>query len=152
MSDRQDVIFNIEHIGDIIEEMSPLAVLHHAEVNIFYETPLNINWGQYSRMRDMYTLATCRVNGQLCGWVGYFVYDHLRHIGYKIAKEDWYYVKPECRNIGIGTKLFEYAESVLRKKGVKRVMMSCKVDHDHTKMIERMGYQNHEKNFTKVLA
>jgi hypothetical protein len=30
--------------------------------------------------------------------------------------------------------------------------MSCKVDHDHTRMIESLGYTNHEKNFTKVLA
>jgi GNAT superfamily N-acetyltransferase len=69
-----------------------------------------------------------------------------------MAKEDWYYVQPEYRGKGIGAGLFNYAEAALRNKGVRRVMVSCKVDHDHSSMIESLGYQNHEKNFTKVLA
>jgi len=144
--------FRVEHIEDIIDELAPLTVAHHAEVNIFDDTPLNINWGQYKKMKNMYLLTTCRVGGVLIGWVGYFVYDHMRHIGYKIAKEDWYYIEPKYRNIGIGKSLFKYAENLLRDVGVKRIMMSCKVGQDYTEMIESMDYTNHEKNFTKALT
>lgn len=144
--------FKIEHIEDIIDELAPLAVEHHTEVNVFDDTPLNINWDQYKKIRNMYLMATCRVGEDLIGWVGFFVYDHMRHIGYKMAKEDWYYIQPKYRGNGIGKALFKYAENVLRKGGVKRVMVSCKVDHDHTGMIESLGYTNHEINFTKILG
>lgn len=143
--------FKIEHIEDIIDELAPLTIDHHAEVNVFNDTPLNINWEHYKRIREMYLCATCRVGDDLIGWAGFFVYDHIRHIGYKMAKEDWYYIIPKYRGNGIGKALLKYAENVLRKRGVKRVMISCKVDHDHTGMIESLVYTNHEKNFTKKL-
>jgi len=145
-------LFGVERVEDIVDELAPLAVEHHAEVNAFSDVPLDINWNRYSMARDMYQLITCRIGDELVGWIGFFVYDHMRHIGYKIAKEDWYYVVPKCRGNGIGKALFKYAENVLRNAGVNRVMMSCKVDHDHAGLIESLGYTHYEKNFTKVLA
>ena len=135
-----------------MDELLPLAIKHHAEVNAFSDTPLDIDWLRYSVAKHSYRLITCRVDGKLVGWIGFFVYDHMRHKGYRIAKEDWYYVDPEYRGNGIGKGLFKYAENVLRNADVKRVMISCKVDHDHTGLIESLGYTNYEKNFTKVIA
>jgi GNAT superfamily N-acetyltransferase len=142
----------VEHIEDIVDELLPLAIKHHAEVNAFSDTELDIDWRRYSVAKHSYRLITCRVDGKLVGWIGFFVYDHMRHKGYRIAKEDWYYVDPEYRGNGIGKGLFKYAENVLRNADVKRVMISCKVDHDHTGLIESLGYTNYEKNFTKVIA
>jgi GNAT superfamily N-acetyltransferase len=142
----------VEHIEDIVDELLPLAIKHHAEVNAFPDTKLDIDWRRYSVAKHSYRLITCRVDGKLVGWIGFFVYDHMRHKGYRIAKEDWYYVDPEYRGNGIGKGLFKYAENVLRNADVKRVMISCKVDHDHTGLIESLGYTNYEKNFTKVIA
>ncbi len=143
--------FGVEHIEDIVDELAPLAVEHHAEVNAFPDTPLDINWDRYVAARNIYQMVTCRIGDELVGWIGFFVYDHMRHKGYKIAKEDWYYIAPKCRGNGIGKALFKYAENVLRNAGVNRVMMSCKVDHDHAGLIESLGYTNYEKNFTKLL-
>ncbi len=142
----------VEHIEDIVDELLPLAIKHHAEVNAFSDTELDIDWLRYSVAKHSYRLITCRVDGKLVGWIGFFVYDHMRHKGYRIAKEDWYYVDPEYRGNGIGKGMFKYAENVLRNADVKRVMISCKVDHDHTGLIESLGYTNYEKNFTKVIA
>jgi GNAT superfamily N-acetyltransferase len=142
----------VEHIEDIVDELLPLAIKHHAEVNAFPDTELNIDWRRYSVAKKSYRLITCRVGGKLVGWVGFFIADHIRHNGYRIAKEDWYYVVPEYRGNGIGKGMFRYAENVLRNADVKRVMISCKVDHDHTGLIESLGYTNYEKNFTKVIA
>ena len=145
-------LFGVERVEDIVDELAPLAVKHHAEVNAFPDTPLDINWDRYAIAKKSYSLITCRVDSKLVGWIGFFIADHIRHNGYKVAKEDWYYIVPEYRGNGIGKALFKYAENVLRNAGVNRVMMSCKVDHDHTGLIESLGYIHYEKNFTKVLA
>lgn len=137
-----------------LDEMQAMAVDHHAEVNVFDDVPLDISWGRYfaAETAGNYLLVVATSDAELVGWIGFFMYDHMRHKGYKIAKEDWYYVAPDFRGKGVGKGLFQFAEESLKEMGVRRVMVSCKVDHDHTGLIESMGYENHEKNFTKVLA
>lgn len=132
--------------------LADMAVKHHAEVNVFDDVPLNINWDRYASLGKGYRFYIAKDGDLLVGWIGFFVYDHIRHIGYRMAKEDWYYVDPAYRGHGVGKKLFQYAERFLKLDGVKRVMVTCKVDHDHTGLIESLGYTNHEKNFTKVLT
>lgn len=141
-----------DSIGRCNSILRILAVDHHAEVNVFEDVPLNIDWNRYIAAGKNYKLFVAKDSDVIVGWIGFFVYDHLRHIDYKIAKEDWYYVVPSYRGKGIGRKLFEYAEKILKLDNVRRVMVTCKVDHDHSGLIESLGYTNHEKNFTKVLA
>lgn len=147
-----NIVISLSTVAECKDELEVLAKQHHAEVNVFYDVPLDIDWHKYQTASKAYRLVVCRVDKKLVGWVGFFIADHIRHIGYKIAKEDWYYVMPEYRGKGIGKSLFEYAENVLRDADVKRVIMSCKVDHDHTALIESLGYMHYEKNFTKVIA
>lgn len=143
---QEDSLTRCRHI------ISSLAVDHHAEVNVFDDVPLDINWARYATLGSNYRFFVAKDGDTIVGWIGFFVYDHLRHIGYKMAKEDWYYVVPSYRGNGIGRGLFEYAEMILKLDGVRRVMVTCKVDHDHSGLIESLGYKNHEKNFTKVLT
>lgn len=143
---------SVSTITECKDELEALAKQHHAEVNVFYDVPLDIDWRKYEVASKSYRLIVCRVDSKLVGWAGFFLADHIRHIGYRIAKEDWYYVMPEFRGMGIGKALFKYAENVLRDADVRRVMISCKVDHDHTGLIESLGYTHYEKNFTKVIA
>jgi L-amino acid N-acyltransferase YncA len=146
--------FCIERLADCYEELGSLAVAHHAEVNVFNDVPLSINWARYLQAEKggNYLLVVVRDQGKMIGWIGFFIYEHMRHIGYKIAKEDWYYVVPSYRNNGIGQQLFRLAEEALKSLDVQRVMASCKVEHDHTKLLNGLGYNHYEKNFTKVLA
>ena len=143
---------SLSTIAECKDELEVLAKQHHAEVNVFYDVPLDIDWRRYIVAEKAYRLIVCRVDSKLVGWIGFFIADHIRHIGYKVAKEDWYYVMPEHRGAGIGKALFQYAENVLRDADVRRVMISCKVDHDHSGLIEFLGYIHYEKNFTKVIA
>jgi GNAT superfamily N-acetyltransferase len=146
--------FDIELIADCYEELGLLAIAHHAEVNVFDDVPLIINWDRYFKAEKCgnYLLAVVRNKGKIIGWIGFFIYEHMRHIGYKIAKEDWYFVVASHRKKGVGQKLFIFAEEILKSLGVRRVMLSCKVAHDHTILLNALGYDNHEKNFTKVLT
>lgn len=148
-----EIVFAIESVASAEAALRELVPAHQREVNEFDEYALDINWPAYRRadQQGRYVLITARSGGDLVGWAGYFVYEHLRHRGSCMAREDWYYVCPEQRGQGIGRRLFELAEQTLQKRGVKRVIMSCKVDHDHTDLIQSLGYQHYEKNFTKVL-
>ena len=135
-------------------EICKFVQAHYDEVNVFKDRPLDINWDQYLKIdaAGNYRLVVARIDGELVGWIGFFVYDHLRHIGYKMAKEDWYYVVPKFRKQGIGRALFQHAETVLQKANVHRVLLSCKVNHDHSELIQSLKYTHHEKNFTKLLG
>ena len=147
------VTIAVETLTQTKPEICKFVEDHYAEVNVFKDRPLDINWAQYLKVEAFgnYKLLVARVDGELVGWIGFFVYEHMRHIGYKIAKEDWYYVDPKVRGNGIGKALFEHSEVVLKQSGVHRVMVSCKVNHDHTKLIASLGYTHHEKNFTKLI-
>jgi len=140
----------IEHIGDVIEELAPLTVDHHAEVNCFYDTDLNIDWEQYKKSQHVYCFIACRLEGKLIGWIGFFVHPPIRHKGYLVAYEDWYYLKPEYRGRGWGKAMFACAEQALKLSGVKRIMMSCKSYQDYTPLLESLGYVQFEKHFTKI--
>jgi GNAT superfamily N-acetyltransferase len=144
-------------LGSIVlcqPEINELSQKHHAEVNEFKDVALDIDWRKYAmaELSGGYKLFVVRQESKIIGWAGYFIYDHIRHVGYKIAKEDWYYIDPDYRKQGIGKQLFSFAECVLRDSGVKRLMMSCKVKHDHSELIESLGYKHYEKNFTKLLG
>jgi S-adenosylmethionine:tRNA-ribosyltransferase-isomerase (queuine synthetase) len=53
--------FGVEHIEDIVDELAPLTVKHHAEVNAFPDTPLNINWNKYAIAKKyrFYSFGDC---------------------------------------------------------------------------------------------
>ena len=142
--------FKLENIGDVVEELKPLTVDHHAEVNFFDDTALDIDWDRYSKSWKMYCFVTCRIGGELVGWIGFWVHPHIRHKNYLMAFEDWYYLKPEYRRRGWGKQMFEFAESTLTVGGVKRITVSCKTYQDYTPLLEKLGYINYEKNFTKA--
>lgn len=143
--------FKIEHIANVVDELKPLTVDHHAEVNFFNDTPLDIDWDRYCKSWQMYCFVTCRLGGKLIGWIGFWVHPHIRHKSYLTAFEDWYYLQPEYRSRGWGKKMFEFAENSLKSNGVRRIMASCKTYQDYTPLLEGLGYINYEKNFTKAM-
>lgn len=149
-----DYIVAVEGLASAKPAIEELVEDHYQEVNAFRDRPLDINWPEYLKIAaaGRYHLITVRQGGLLMGWAGYFLYDHLRHRGYRMAKEDWYYVRPAARGQGIGRKMFAAGETTLRERGVDRIIMSCKVQHDHSGLIEDMGFDHYEKTFTKLLG
>jgi GNAT superfamily N-acetyltransferase len=68
-----------------------------------------------------------------------------------MACEDWYYLMPGHRGQGWGRELFVQAERNLSEQGVDRIVISCKVNHDHSRLFVDLGYTEYERHFTKRL-
>ena len=148
-----DATYQLENIMSVANELLPLVVEQNKEVNFWQDTPLDIDWERYDRANSygMYCLITCRTQGKLVGWIGYFVGTHTRHRNMNMAREDWYYIQPEYRGRGWGRQLFKFAEEYLKTIGVDRIVISTKLSHDHSRILEGLGYQEYERHFTKKL-
>ena len=95
---------------------------------------------------------TCRNDAELIGYIIFFVSPHLHYKSCITATEDLYFVKKEFRKGRVGIKLFQYAEKVLKDRGVQRIVMHTKVHLDNTKLFEYLGYKQTDKVFSKILG
>jgi GNAT superfamily N-acetyltransferase len=94
---------------------------------------------------------TCRSDEQLIGYIIFTIHPHLHYKSCMTAFEDLYFVTKEFRKGRVGIKLFQYAEKVLKERGVKRIVMHTKVHLDNSKLFEYLGYKMTDKIFTKML-
>jgi L-amino acid N-acyltransferase YncA len=142
-----------ERISDLIPEIEPLLQDHFREISVYQDTELDIDWDRYARLERTggYSFLTCRRDGRLLGWAGFFVYTHIRYRNYLVANEDMYYLRPEHRRGRTGIDLLKNAERQLQQRGVRRILMSTKVHEDHSRILEYLGYEHHQKNFNKIL-
>lgn len=142
-----------EKILDILDELHPLLLEHYRAVSIIKEVPFDPDYARYGQLQatNGYAFMTCRKDARLVGCIGYFTYYHIKHRGYFVAREDMYYLRPLHRQGRTGIDLFVRMEELLKSKGVRRVITTTKVSQDHTKILEYLGYQHHQKDFTKLL-
>lgn len=80
-----------------------------------------------------------RFNGEPVGYSNIYVTNDM-HNGEKIAQEDTLFVCKEHRN-GIGRKFVEFGLSELRKRGVRRLVVSAVTDLRVAKLWKRMGFK-----------
>ena len=99
----------------------------------------------------MLRTITCRVDGELIGYIVFIVQPHLHYKDCITAFEDLYFIKKEWRKGRLGIRLFQYAEKVLKERGVNRIIMHTKVHLDHSSIFEYLGYKHSDKLFTKML-
>ena len=149
------ITYQEEKLLGFLPEFDALLKEHMAEINVLYRDgePFNPDYERYIKMQqaDVYTLMTCRKDNKLIGYIGFFMYPNIRFKHCKMAQEDLYYLKPENRQGRTGYKLFTESEKILKQRGVKRVILSCKTFQDHSRLFEYLGYEFYEKHFTKSL-
>ena len=147
------VEYKEERFGDFFEEMKALLDDHYQELSVTKVFGLNPNYDRYLELQDSGDLfcLTCRKDGELIGYIIYFVYRHLHYWDCLTAMEDVYFIRKDQRQGRIGLNLFKEAEKALKEHGVNRINISCKVHLDHTKIFEHLGYKFIEKHFTKLL-
>lgn len=136
-----------------VEEMKILFPLHYEELCVTKDFPLTPDYDAYKRLADagMLRCITVRADKEMIGYAIFIVQPHLHYITCKTAFEDIYYIRPDFRKGRVGIRLFKYAEDVLQRIGVNRIIMHTKIHMDNSRLFEYLGYKLTDKLFTKIL-
>jgi GNAT superfamily N-acetyltransferase len=135
------------------EEFMRVLPGHYDELCVTKEFPFDPDWDAYDRMAAAGYLRTITVrnDSELIGYIAFFIQPHLHYKSCKVAYEDVYYLKPEYRKGRIGIKMFQYAESALKRIGVNRIIVHTKIHLDNSRLLGYLGYSWTDKVFSKVL-
>jgi len=145
------VVYQDENIS--VRELSELYQDHYEELSVTKEFPLNPDYESYDRLAQagMLRVITCRVDGNLAGYIIFFIQPHMHYKDCLTAFEDIYYISKPYRKGRIGIKLFQYAEEVLKGIGVNRIIYGTKIHLDNSRLFEYLGYKHTDKVYTKLL-
>ena len=138
---------------DFIDEFMRILPEHYDELCVTKEFPFDPDWDTYKAMANsgMLRTITVRNDSELIGYIAFFIQPHPHYKSCKTAYEDVYFIKKEYRKGRIGIKLFQYAEKVLKDRGINRIIVHTKIHLDNSRLLEYFGYRHTDKLFTKVL-
>jgi hypothetical protein len=143
-----------EEPGLFFEEIKPILHEHYQELCVTKDFPLMPDFVNYGKLEvaGMLKCITVRQDGGLIGYIIFIVQPHLHYMTCKTAFEDIYYLKKEHRLGRTGIRMFQFAEEVLKKDGVNRVIMHTKVHMDNSRLFEYLDYKMTDKLYTKILG
>jgi GNAT superfamily N-acetyltransferase len=135
----------VERFRDVIDEARPLLREHWREIAIHQDIPLDPADDYYEKMDAAGALRifTARVDGALAGYAVFVV--RPRHAHYRIAwaVNDIVWVRPDCRNAGVGRALREFWDAELAALGVAIVHVDTKIAHPALRFLLKRGGYNH---------
>jgi GNAT superfamily N-acetyltransferase len=148
------IVYEDVNLLAVIPELEAIFPEHYEELCITKDYPCEPDWDAYRRMSEagLVRCITCRADKKLIGYIVFIITPHLHYKSCSTAIEDVYFVSKEYRKGRIGIRLFQYAEKVLKERGVNRIVMHTKVHLDNTKLFEYLDYKLTDKVFTKMLG
>ena len=148
-------VFARESLASVKPEMLTLLDDHWREVELNQDKiKLSPHWEAYAHLDSIGALHiyTARTDGELAGYLVFFVSQAIHHVEHLLAMGDVIYIRPESRACFYGLKLIQYAESELKKANVSFVTITSKVDTPIDSIAERAGYKNTERVLTKYIG
>ena len=135
------------------EEFMRVLPAHYEELCVSKEFPFDPDWDAYDRFAQagMLRTITVRNDGELIGYMAFFIQPNPHYKSCKMAYEDVYYLKAEYRKGRVGIKMFQYAEEALKKIGVNRILIHTKVHLDNSRLLEYLGYSWTDKIYAKTI-
>jgi len=148
-----DISYQVESYSSCIEEMKLLYQEHYEELSVTKMFTLSPSYDTYIQLDKLNLLCTvtCRVAGNLVGYILAIISPSLHYSSMLIASEDIYFLKKEYRKGRTGINMFKYFEKQMKNRGVNRIMITTKVHKDNSKLFEYLGYSFVEKLFSKVI-
>lgn len=143
-----------ERFEDVVEELKEITVKHWEEIARNKDKiELNPDWNKYIEIEKSGILQTitCRDDERLVGYCIDIYLPHIHYKDHKFSMNDVLFLRKEYRGAHIGAKLLLAVELGLKEKGVDVVHMHVKCAHDFGPLLERIGYQQIEKIYEKVI-
>lgn len=143
--------FNRENYADIVNEIDALAPAISREVDIYPGvTEPNIDHDRLISLGDSTLAITARTeSGELVGVTISIVVPDILFKHVLTSYSMFYYLDPEYRGGGNGTRLFEVTEEWYDKMGAERSFMPRKLHIDNQHLFNRLEYMPVETTYTK---
>lgn len=146
--------FQLEKFVAIMDEGRPLFSEHWKEIARNRELiNLDPDWDRYIQMDEagLLQVATVRDEDALIGYSIDIITPHMHYKNDLFAMNDVLYVRPEYRGKGAGVRLIKYSMEKMKERGVSVVHMHMKLSNDFGPLMERLGYNEIERIYEKVL-
>lgn len=160
----------LQEVRGIIE---PLLTQHWGEIANYKDTvPLEPDWSMYEKLEAKGAFWACVVeeikpaykeNGEeifldncpllrnIIGYSAFYISNHPHYKSLRVAENDVIYLHPEYRKTGIGLKLIQESEKMLKDLGVQKIQWHVKLKHDFTPLLERLGYRKEDILMGKIV-
>lgn len=149
------VKYKEEAIDEVIEDIKPLIEKHYMEIARHQDKiALNPDYDKYVELYNKGALhiVTARVEGRLVGYTIHFLAPHLHYRDHLMAMNDILYVLPEYRGGIVAARLFKFAEVSMKQKGVTKIHIHMKTEHDFSRLLKGLGYVEIEKIYERMLT
>lgn len=129
--------------------------MHYKEVAMYQDKiPLNPDYGKYYALEEVGILhiITVRDKEKLIGYFLSVITPNLHYSKNLFAVNDILYLDEDYRHLGVGQKMFNFAEAELSKKGVSVISIHMKTSLPFDSLCKGMGYDYAERNYTKYIG
>ena len=147
------ITYQKESFSKFVEDGKELFTKHNLEVvdqkdNIL----LDVNYKAYFKLEalDRLEVHTIRDDKKLIGYSLWMLFHHMHYKTSLTATSTLIYVIPEYRKGLLGYKFIKWSIEKIKKRGVQRILMGIKPDHDFGKILERLGATYFEKIYSIV--
>jgi hypothetical protein len=150
------VMFQVERLRDMHEEMKPLLEKHWHEIALDHSrVPLDVDWDRYMALdeKESLSVVTAREDGVLVGYHVAIISGHLHYKSTLHGVTDVYWIDPSYRQRpGVGLRLFKAVNEEMKRLGVVKLITGTKVHLDMGRLFQHLGYRETERTFTKIVG
>ncbi len=155
MSSESPVVYQEETVEEIIPDIKPLLEDHWEEVAINQDKiKLNPDFEAYKALGSSgkAKFYSARVDGELVGYFVVIVNKHIHYSDHIFAYNDVIYIKDELRDSGVGKRLIQFAEDMLKQDGVSVLVINTKVHQPFDGLMRHIGYTLAERVYSKYIG
>ena len=146
--------FALENLAKVRREIEPLLEEHWKEIALNKEIiKLNPDWRAYAELDSINALRiyTARKEGKLMGYFVILVSRSLHYKDHLFANNDIVFLRKSARRGLTGLKLVKFAVESLQAEGVTKLHVNTKTHQPFDPIMERLGFEEIETVFSKVL-
>jgi hypothetical protein len=152
---KPDISFQVEYLLAVAQEMVPLIVRHHAEVEP-PDIPLDVAWNELLALNaaGFLRVLTARDGVRLIGYVCTTIRCSLWSKPTLQAYVDAYYLDPTYRTGWTAYRMFKENDRMLRGLKVKRIFIAAEHVYKDARagcLFRRLGYKWRSDAYGKVI-